>query len=147
MQYKVLNNWLTSQSAANRSPPDTPCFPLLSSQKQAVFHGPPVNMFRFLSSFPLLMICRDSDYFSVKQDIFLCFRDARLGNRGKFQTTAKATTAVFAASFANFPLRASSHCCHSSASPGRRRAAPDRAIRESETGFATRSCQNREVRA
>ena len=37
MQYQVRNNWLTRQSAANWSHPVTPCFPLLCSEKQAIF--------------------------------------------------------------------------------------------------------------
>jgi len=37
MQYQVRNNWRTTQSEANRSHPVTPCFPLLCSEKQAIF--------------------------------------------------------------------------------------------------------------
>src|ERR1700747_386759 len=96
--------WLTTQSEANRSHPVTPCFPLLCSAKQGIFPSFRTTsgqhffkfcrLFRWLWSFPF--DARTAISPPQNRDIFLCFRDARLDNRGKSQTTAKATTTVFA---------------------------------------------------
>ena len=52
--------WLTRQSLANRSPPVTPCFPLLFSEKRPIFPSCGTtsgqDFFKFLSSFPLVMV-------------------------------------------------------------------------------------------
>jgi hypothetical protein len=77
-------------------------------EKQAIFPSRGLTsgqyFFKFLSTFPSVMVFslryKTCDHFSTKQVYFFNVSgDARLGNRGKFQTTAKATTAVFAASF------------------------------------------------
>ena len=71
--------WLTSQSAANRSHPVTPCFPLLCSEKQAIFPSCWIDLrstfFQVLSTFPLVMVfslrCKNCDHSSAKQGYFL----------------------------------------------------------------------------
>jgi hypothetical protein len=91
------DSWLTSQSAANPSRPVTPCFPLLCLEKQAVFPSRGMSsgqyffkfcrLFRRLWSFP--SAARPAAISPDNRDIFQCFRDARLGNRGNSKRLRK----------------------------------------------------------
>ena len=88
----------------------TPCFPLLRLEKQAIFPSRGMTsgqyFFKFLSTFPSVMVVspryKTCDHFSTKQGYFFNVSGTLdLVTGGEFQTTAKATTALFAASFAN----------------------------------------------